>query len=151
MAPWRRWGLCVAFPQNGNAGRQSRPVGVGECRSGIRSIGISVGIKASTSGKNPQKRQAGRGPGEPCRCDKLKISTAAHRDALHRLLCRWGFVSLPAAAAAVTTCGTLLTHPPALLEQRSQCPCHDTRPAAAPQPPSLPGRLPPAPPAPAAH
>lgn len=83
---------------------------------------MSGSIKASASVK---KRQGGRRPGEPCRCDKLQISTAAHGDAPCGLCSRRGFVSLPS-AAAVTTSGTFLTQPLALLEQCSQCPCHDT-------------------------
>lgn len=51
-----------------------------------------------------------------------------HGDAPHGLCCRRGFVSLLLSAAAVTTCGTFLTRPPAFPEQHSPCPCHDTRP-----------------------
>lgn len=91
---------------------------------------MSGSIKASAweKGKKKKKkrRQGGRRPGEPCRCDKLKISAAAHGDAPHGLCSRRAFVSLPA-AAAVATRGTFLTRPPALPERSSQCPRHDTR------------------------
>lgn len=134
---WVQWGLWVAATLDREHRKGGQPGGSGSSESSGSSgnTGMSgSSIKASVLG---EKRQGGGQPGEPCRCDKLKISTVAHGDAPRRLCCRRGFLSL-LADAAVTTCGTLLTRPPASLEQHSQCPCHGTQPVVAPQAPSLP-------------
>lgn len=94
-----------------------------------------------TKKQKTRRRQGGRRPGEPCRCDKLKISAAAHGDAPRGLCRRRAFVSLPAAAAG-TACGTSLTRPPASLEPRSRCPRRFSRPAVAPPSPSVPSPAP---------
>lgn len=75
-------------PPDGERGRGGQPGGSGRV-CGV--LGCQAASKPARIGEKKKKGREEGGRGEPCRCDKLKISTAACGDAPRGLCSRRGF------------------------------------------------------------